>query len=489
MPLPEYGKWRLKHPLFGENPPFVTLEVDLVHQTGSAAINMNWYPLEKVLARPGAGTFLCKYRVGNHHGTLEATFNGNRSLSVQFIGGTVVTSCDGDCITTAGLIQGVPDLPEAASPSDFRIQCAGDIARWFDGLVLDNEQELQRYCDRLARRHPDSWIAIGLANTGKDLYSGAAFLGQGTVDALRLGEGCYEGGWGIGKDLLRALSFLPLFGKVRPLARRISSLRGTRAAVPAAKTAAGEANAVRSAVPPARPGAPAPAPAASGPGSVGPKLPGPLARDPRGECCWAVAGVNAVQMFKGKVWISVAKLVEEVTTFHFSDFGKLIPKACMRTFLHGMKDVLRKHGVHVCELSGFKAFIDHAEKIIELAGNSRAGAVIMFSVGWITETGESVGHSLVAWKSPTGIIYLVDRTAEATGKLVRSLAELEEVVPAYKGIAGGKLMEAFQLENCVGGFLEQGGKLLFSLGVATTVAVQGLKVENRGGATASGAGR
>jgi len=36
MPLPEYGKWRLKHPLIADNPPFPILEVDLISKTGSA---------------------------------------------------------------------------------------------------------------------------------------------------------------------------------------------------------------------------------------------------------------------------------------------------------------------------------------------------------------------------------------------------------------------------------------------------------------------
>ena len=32
--LPDYGEWHLSNPLFGSNPPFAILQVDLRNQTG-----------------------------------------------------------------------------------------------------------------------------------------------------------------------------------------------------------------------------------------------------------------------------------------------------------------------------------------------------------------------------------------------------------------------------------------------------------------------
>src|SRR5277367_6286486 len=107
MPLPEYGKWRLRHPLFGDNPPFPILEVDLRSKTGSAGLNMNWYPLLYVATRPGDSVFLARYRVGEQSGMFEATYQKDKSLKVAF-NGTVDTTCDGQVISVSGTIEGTP---------------------------------------------------------------------------------------------------------------------------------------------------------------------------------------------------------------------------------------------------------------------------------------------------------------------------------------------------------------------------------------------
>ena len=468
MPLPEYGKWRLKHPLLGDNPPFPILEVDLSNKTGDARLNMKSYPLLQMVVRPGDSVFLAKYKVESHHGLLEATYLDDQSLKVEFSGGTVETTCDGQLISAQGLLQGVasPPVNSESVTSHRQINCAGDIARWFDGLVMENEQDLKRLCDNFAKRNPDSWVAVGLANTTRDLYSVVAHQGQGLVDTLRLGEGCHEGGWGIGKDFLRALNFLPAFKAVRPLANRISALRGAGGAAPAAKTAAAEANLIRStAEAGTRRVAPVPPP-------IGPTLPGPLARDPGGGICWAVATVNAVQQLKGRFWMPVSRLMSKCG-IEFKEIA-LTPNS-VGAFISETKDALRKFGVHLCQLTNFKACVTKGEEIVNLAKNSPAGSVILFSVNW----GVGKAHALVAWKDPVGTVYIIDRTAEKTGKLVKSLAELDALFPnsGYTGIANSVLQEAYLLENCSGGFIREGTKLLFAIGFTTTLAVQSIEAK------------
>jgi len=501
MPLPEYGKWRLKHPLFGDNPPFPILEVDLRNKSGTARLNADSYPLLQVVARPGDSVFLARHKVGAHHGMLEATYQSDQSLKVEFSGGTVETTCDGQLISAGGLLEGAPNEPLNTKDvaSGFPIHCAGDIARWFDGLVMENEHDLKRLCDNYTRRNPDSWIAVGLANTTKDLYSVVAHQGQGLVDTLRLGEGCYEGGWGIGKDALRALNFLPAFKSVRPLANRISALRGTNKAATAAETAAVEAGMVRptaqvgnrpiapvpppmpaprpyAPVPPPmpapRPFAPVPPPMLSRTAS---SLPGPLAKDPRGNICTVVAAVNAMQVLRGKFWMSAHKLLRLAGGRDLRSVQALNDKL-VGVWIQEVKLVLEKFGVLMSELNGVRRMVTKGDEIFTLVKNSPPGSVVVFSVQWAMKTGqktEDVAHTLVAWKDPAGTVYIIDRASEATGKIFRSFAELDKL--GYTGITECVVQEAYRLQNCSGGFIQQGGKLLFAIGFTTALAVHGVE--------------
>ena len=489
MPLPEYGKWRLKHPLFGANPPFPILEVDLLGKSGSAGLNLQWYPLLYVHTRPGDSEFMARYRVGANSGVLIANYQEDQSLKVTF-NGSVDATCDGQLIEARGLIQGTPSEPPAdiKDVAGFQIHCAGDIARWFDGLVMENEHELKRLCDNYARRNPDSWIAVGLANSAKDLYSVMAHQGQGLVDALRIGEGCHEGGWGIGKDALRALAFLPAFRAVRPLAREVTALRGAGRAAPAARTAAAEAGFVRptaelatrrvAPVPPPMPRplppAPKPLPALTRPAS---SLPGPLAKDPGGGVCWAVATVNAVQLLRGRFWMTVGKLFRAVDGTDLWQMKALNPNA-VGAHLREVRTVLDRFGIFMCELGGVKKLISKGDDIFELVKNSPAGSVVLFSVQWAMKTGgktENVAHALVAWKDPAGTVYIIDRESEAAGKIFRSFAELDKL--GYDGIANCVIQTAFRLENCTGGFVREAGKLVFAIGFTTTLTVNAVETQ------------
>ena len=88
----------MNHPLIGTNPPFPILEMDLVHKTGSALQNMNSYPLSQIVVRWGASVFMARYTVGANHGILEARYQSDKSLSVEFSGGTVESTFTADPI-------------------------------------------------------------------------------------------------------------------------------------------------------------------------------------------------------------------------------------------------------------------------------------------------------------------------------------------------------------------------------------------------------
>jgi hypothetical protein len=138
------------------------------------------------------------------------------------------------------------------------------------------------------------------------------------------------------------------------------------------------------------------------------------------------------------------------------------------------REVLQRFGIFLCQLP-----IGQGEDIVSLARNSAPGSVILFSVRWTTSTGARTGHAMTAWKDALGNVYIIDRTAEATGRLVRSLAELDALFPnsGYTGIANSILQEAYRLENCAGGFVVDGTRLLFAIGFTTAIAVQGVEVK------------
>jgi hypothetical protein len=141
-----------------------------------------------------------------------------------------------------------------------------------------------------------------------------------------------------------------------------------------------------------------------------------------------------------------------------------------------IKSVLEKFGVFMCELNGVKRMVTKGDEIFTLVKNSPPGSVVVFSVQWAMKTGqktEDVAHALVAWKDPAGMVYIIDRESEATGKIFRSFAELDAL--GYKGITNCVLQEAYRLENCSGGFIQQGAKLLFAIGFTTTLAVNAVE--------------
>ena len=82
-----------------------------------------------------------------------------------------------------------------------------DVADWFDKERESNA----RFLENAANNTDDdflgalAWTGIGLARV---LNTGAGGLASGFIDVLRIGDGVKEGGWGYGKDTLRALAIV-----------------------------------------------------------------------------------------------------------------------------------------------------------------------------------------------------------------------------------------------------------------------------------------
>jgi nucleoid-associated protein YgaU len=95
---------------------------------------------------------------------------------------------------------------------------AADIADWWD----KNRRETSKWLDSFIEDHPNMFtvVCVGVSNAALD-------LGAGFVDALRLGQGVEEGGWGYAKDALRLSVLLGPLGRA---GRAAQALAGTRSA-------------------------------------------------------------------------------------------------------------------------------------------------------------------------------------------------------------------------------------------------------------------
>jgi hypothetical protein len=333
-------------------------------------------------------------------------------------------------------------------PKPIEIACAGDIARAFDELVDENGQQIQGWCNDIISKHPGAWWVVAL---GKTLAEVPVMLGQGTVDALRLGEGCVEGGWGYGKDALRLLQFIPAFKALR-LGREAATVGAE------ARAAGAEARALG-----------AEAKALSAPGAVGPpKLPLPKTLPPGlagldrmrnlGTCCW-VAAAQAVRIVKLNCFLTVHQLMKEACVLDNvivgpTHFRKLIP-----TF--------ERLGVRVLDFAGRFPKGAGANTVLEwvrLAPNR----VILFGCEWkYLKNGQQVvaRHALVAFNSVTHGPCIIDRY----DMVVRSVSELSSLYGSE--IKSATLLDAVALEDATVKLVPQSGKLVPAVAFTATVAL------------------
>ena len=244
--FPLKGEWVLANPWFGDNPPFAVLSIDFRTRTGTA----RWGRIDRggreapinpvsLEMREEGPKFWGLYRIAKqdnlqatNSGMFEATIKDKYRLEIEFTG-AIKTSVKAEPASTAAIEEGDLGIAPAPAPVDNTprgsIDCAGDIANYFDSLVKENSREIENWVRDTTAKHPDAWWAVGLAKT---VYDVPVVLGQGMVDALRLGEGTAramyqeEGGWGaakgIGQDALRLLQFIPAFGALK-LVRPVSA--------------------------------------------------------------------------------------------------------------------------------------------------------------------------------------------------------------------------------------------------------------------------
>jgi hypothetical protein len=254
---PVRGEWGLTSPnsRFGHNkdgfytkaePPFRELLIDFKAHTGTVK---QWHgptaPINDIKLRWTAdgGKIIVDYAVGAHRGHFEATVLAGYELDIEFTG-TAVTSVNAHPQQIIGGDYPGRDDSGPAKPG-VSINCVGDLAREFDSLVAENNSTMQQWAEETIAKHPGAWWAVGLAKT---IYDVPVVLGQGMVDALKLGEGTGEAIWqaedgwgvakGVGQDALRLLQFIPAFK-----ALKFVKAAGTEARVVSAEVRAAGAEA------------------------------------------------------------------------------------------------------------------------------------------------------------------------------------------------------------------------------------------------------
>lgn len=143
-------------------------------------------------------------------------------------------------------------------------------------------------------------------------------------------------------------------------------------------------------------------------------------------------------------WVAAVKALRQTGTKHFAT----------------LEDIAKAAGKTVPELGGVgsmsrvvSAMLNLGAKVrglgeassIQQVGQAalKSNGVVLFGVKW-TIQGEAVGHALYAYKDLTGVVRIVDRS----GKVVKSLAELEKV--GYSGIGSATVFgEMVLVENAI----------------------------------------
>jgi LysM repeat protein len=225
----------------------------------------------------------------------------------------------------------------------------------------------KKILDEFVEDHPNWWGIFVATATAT-----AMELGAGMVDVLRLGEGVAKGGWrGYGEDALRLLQLAPALGKLGKLGSELAHARLAR-----------------------------------------------VLADPGGGICTWMAATKALRQAGVRAFVTVEDLAKAM--------GLKIPAAQLPAkWVHEMTPVLRRLGARVTELGTPRTW----EEVV--AATRRGKEAVLFSVEWkdIGQAGKEVvkGHTLYAFRDIANNVRIADRT----GKVVRSLAELERLVPGY----------------------------------------------------------
>ena len=152
-----------------------------------------------------------------------------------------------------------------------------------------------------------------------------------------------------------------------------------------------------------------------------------------GNCTW-VAAARSLR-FSGRLFARVGDLAR---------WAGLTAKETAGAWVEDLAPVLRLlgAGVRTVVLEG-KAGMTTMDEVVQAARANREG-VLMFSVKWLRD-GEEVLHTLIARWTPLGV-RIIDRTS----KSVRSLSELEKLVPVYGPISTAvPFAKALFVENSI----------------------------------------
>ncbi|MGE0760436.1 MAG: LysM peptidoglycan-binding domain-containing protein [Pirellulaceae bacterium] len=143
-------------------------------------------------------------------------------------------------------------------------------------------------------------------------------------------------------------------------------------------------------------------------------------------------------------WVAAAKALRQTGTKHFAT----------------LEDIATAAGTTVSRLGGVSSIANVVPALLNLGAKVRGlgtassiqqvgqaalkgNGVVLFGVKWVMQ-GKNVGHVLYAYKDTTGVVRIVDRS----GKIVKSLAELEKV--GYPGIGSATVFgEMALIENAI----------------------------------------
>ncbi|NJN45941.1 MAG: peptidoglycan-binding protein [Candidatus Competibacteraceae bacterium] len=237
---------------------------------------------------------------------------------------------------------------------------ASDFADWWDKQLNTSDQELnQRLLKEWASENPD-WFSYGVAVGSVGLVKGVQEaanimtmkMADGFVDVLRLGTGAGEGDfWGWGRDILRALSVLPVGRGATGQARRAIGFKNMKVIV-----------------------------------------------DPGGDICTWMSASQALRHTGVRLLATVDDLAKAAG---LNLRGANLPSK----WANELVPVLRQLGAEVRVLAKPKTWVD-----VTKAAKNQDG-VVLFSIKF-KMNGDLVGHTLYAFRNAKGQVRFADRTGK-----------------------------------------------------------------------------
>jgi hypothetical protein len=239
---------------------------------------------------------------------------------------------------------------------------ASELADWWDQQHAQSQKLLEQWVDE----NPQ-WWAVGLATA----TATAMDLGQGMVDALRLGEGVAKGTpGGVGTDVLRALVIVGPLARGGATLARLAHTRLIRVAVTTK-------------------------------GVTGP--------------CTFTAVNNAATIAGGKArnFFVLARDAAAALGKPLRNAGRIDGKYKIAAWIDDLVGFLTRQGVRLKNLGRLKS-IDEVK-----AAAAREDGVVVFAIEWLDQAGKLHRHSMIAVRTVGGVKF-----ADYGGGFINSLSEL-----------------------------------------------------------------